>query len=395
MLASLTLALAFVTAAVTSLATPLIALKEADNCDGCHNPGRGQLPVLERRCTLDCQGCHIDPAGAGPRNQWGHYYSQDQLASVNFFKPIDPLKDQSRFDLHYDSRLIQRRTTETTRTFPMSAELSLRVRPFVKYLHLTYQGLLLGRVGDTSFRALRSDERRFREKYSLMIDNLPLNTYARAYRGQPMYGIRRPNHTLWIRERLGLDEFAATDAAEIGMTPNVPFMRASYMLGDPYAEPEDRQRGQSFHGGFRGVTMGWHVNASRWDTASEKARVKMQAIGGGLKPWRFIFMGERNWRDVETEDDPPHADDFSSPATRLHPSSRIDEWTAAFGGIPGVLFGHVTEELHDATTDALRRSIFVDLHPIPFLQIEIWRRFESGTRKLADTLGILHVYADF
>ena len=27
--------------------------------------------------------------------------------------------------------------------------------------------------------------------------------------------------------------------AEIGLTPNVPFMRASYMLGDPYAEPED------------------------------------------------------------------------------------------------------------------------------------------------------------
>jgi hypothetical protein len=29
------------------------------------------------------------------------------------------------------------------------------------------------------------------------------------------------------------------------------------------------------------------------------------------------------------------------------------------------------------------------------LQFELWRRFETGTRKVADTLGILHAYVDF
>ena len=31
----------------------------------------------------------------------------------------------------------------------------------------------------------------------------------------------------------------------------------------------------------------------------------------------------------------------------------------------------------------------------PWVQFEVWRRFESGTRKLADTLLIGHLYFDF
>jgi hypothetical protein len=376
-------------------ATPLLALKETDNCGGCHKPGRPQRNLIWRRCTLDCQGCHIDPAGGGPRSQWGYYYSQDQLAMVNFFKPQDPLDDKSRFDLHYDGRVIQRVTSESDRTFPMSSEFSVRVRPFVEYLHLTYQGLMLGRIGDQSLRATRDDPRRYREKYSVMIDQLPLGVYGRAYRGPPMYGIRRSNHSLWIRERIGLDQFATTEATEVGGTPNVPFMRASMMNGDPYAEPEDRQKGTSFHGGLRGVSFGWHLNGSTWDTESEKAKVSMRALGAGASPWDFIFYGERNWRQVDVFDEPVGADQFASHANRLHPSSEITEWTMAWAGIPGIMPGFVQEEIHDENMDGLRRNVFIDFHPIPFVQFEIWRRFESGHRRLIDTLAVLHLYADF
>jgi hypothetical protein len=377
-------------------ATPLLALKEAENCQACHNKGRSQRPFFERRCTLDCQGCHIDPAGAGPRNAWGYYYMNAELAPVKFYQPQDPLKDASYFDVHADSRIINRRTDDKDRTFPMSAEYSLRVRPFVEYLHFTYQAMLLGRIEDAYLRADRNDPRRYREKYSVMIDKIPLNLYARAYRGPPMYGLRRPNHSLWIRERIGLDQFATTEALEAGGTPNVPFLRYSVMTGDPYAREEDRQKGTTFHGGFRGVTLGWHLNGSTWDSESEKAKIKMRALGGGLKPWKFIFMGERNWRQVEEKVvTPAVASTFESRASRVHPSSEITEWTAAFAGIPGVIVGAVQEYLSDPTNDSQRRSYFVDLHPIPYLQIEIWRRHETGTRSLADTLAIGHLYYDF
>jgi hypothetical protein len=227
-----------------------------------------------------------------------------------------------------------------------------------------------------------------------MIDKLPMNLYARWYRGAPMYGLRRPNHSLWIRERVGLDQFAMTEAMEFGGTPNVPFLRGSVMDGDPYKEPEDRQKGTSSHFGFRGVSYGWHINGSTWDTESEKNKISMRALGAGASPWHLLFMAERNWRKVteKEEIDPTKVTNYFD---RVHPSSQIDEFTAAFTGIPGVIVGHVYEELHDEFTDSHRRSYFMDFHPIPFLQFEIWRRFEGGSRELADYLGIVHLYADF
>lgn len=389
--------IALLLSAVTpAFGTPILALKEAENCQGCHKPGRSQRPFFERRCTLDCQGCHVDPAGAGPRNAWGYYYSQAEMNTFSFIKPIDPLEDKSRFDLHYDGRVITQYFEDEERRFPMANELSVRVRPFVNYLHLTYQALLFGRIGDDTIRTDRGDSQRFREKFSVMIDQLPLNLYARAYRGPPMYGVRRPNHSLWIRSRIGLDQFAMTEAVEFGGTPNVPFLRWSLMNGDPYERPEDRQKGTSFHGGFRGVTLGWHVNGSTWDTKSEKAAVKMRALGAGLKPWKFVIMGERNWREVTTlEPDPVAAVEFSSHAIRVHPSSQIDEYTVAFEAWRGILSGFVLERLTDERNDSLRRSIFADFHLIPWLQFEIWRRYESGTRQAADTLSVLHAYFDF
>lgn len=377
-------------------ATPLLALKEANNCQACHNPGRSQKPFFQRRCTLDCQGCHIDPAGGGPRNAWGSYYVNAQLPALTFYRPQDPLKDRSVFDVHGDARYLRRWAEDGKRDFPMASEYSLRIRPLVETLHLTYQALLLGRIDDSHLRNDRDDPRRYREKYAVMIDHIPLNLYVRASRGQPMYGLRRPNHSLWIRERLGLDQFATTEALEAGGSPNVPFMRASFMFGDPYAKPEDRQRGTTFHGGVRGVTLGWHLNGSTWDSESDKARIKMRALGAGLKPGTFVLMGERNWRKVEekvlTSD---QSLKLRSLAPRVHPSSEITEWTIAFTGIPGVILGGVQEYLIDPTQESQRRSVFIDLHPIPYLQVEVWRRLETGTRRLVDTLATAHLYYDF
>ncbi len=380
----------------TLQATPLLALKEAENCAGCHNPGRSQRPVLERRCTLDCQGCHVDPAGAGPRNQWGYYYSQDQLAAVKLFKPQDPLKDTSRIDLHYDGRLISRNISGgDSRLFPMSNEFSVRVRPFVNYLHLTYQNMLLGRIDDDVFRINSEGDRRFREKYSVMIDALPLNTYVRWYRGQPMYGLQRPNHSLWIRERIGLDQFATTEAYEIGLTPNVPFFRFSQMAGDPYVAESEKQKGYSFHGGLRGVSFAWHLNSSFWDTKSESTRIRMQAIGGGFNLFKTIVYGERNWRSVSGESTTASTTTGNPMHRGIHPSSTIEEWSIAYAGLPGINGGLMYEKLAQRDVESTRRSIFIDVHPVPFVQLEFWRRYEAGATTLADTLAVMHLYADF
>lgn len=378
-----------------SWATPLIALREAQNCGGCHKPGRGQRPLLERRCTLDCQGCHIDPSGGGARNQWGSYYTLDQAAMVSFFEPMDPLQDQSRFDLHADGRIMQwDKASGERQTFPMSWQGTVRIRPLVNYLHFTYSALMLGRIEDRTLRVVSEGSRRYREQFAGMVDNLPFNTYIRAYRGTPMYGLRRPNHSLWIRQRIGLDQYATTEAVEMGGTPNVPFFRASAMRGDPYVPKAYRQKGSSFHGGFRGVTLGWHLNASGWDTQSDLAAVRMQALGAGANIFDFLVYGEQNSRTVKARGELSEELPLQSPL-RVQPSSTIGEYSLAYAGIRGLMFGLVKETFASGSIQSERQSWFVDVHPVPWVQLEIWRRRESGARSMEDTLGILHLLADF
>jgi hypothetical protein len=63
------------------VAEPWISNRFAQNCAGCHAPGRTNRPAIGRRCSLSCQGCHVNPQGGGLRNQYGKWNSQRWLRS--------------------------------------------------------------------------------------------------------------------------------------------------------------------------------------------------------------------------------------------------------------------------------------------------------------------------
>ncbi|MDD9952543.1 MAG: hypothetical protein OXT67_13365 [Zetaproteobacteria bacterium] len=56
-----------------TVAEPWLANRFAQNCAGCHAPGRKNLPPPRRRCTLSCQGCHVNPNGSGMRSFYGKW----------------------------------------------------------------------------------------------------------------------------------------------------------------------------------------------------------------------------------------------------------------------------------------------------------------------------------
>jgi len=371
------------------LATPLIALKEANNCAACHPDGRAQKPVLERRCTLDCQGCHIDPNGGGGRNEWGKYYSQTpgQLNMWATMKADDPAVAKKLISVHTDFRRLIRGQNGKWSTFPMGLDTSVQARPLEK-VRLLAGAVLLGKANDNLMRIV-TDERRFQERYSVMVDDLPLNTWVRYSKDYPVYGIRRPNHSTWIRERIGLDQFAQTEAFTIGLTPNVPFARLSYMTGDPAKDENERQKGTSWHAGFRGVSYAWHVNASGWNTSSDLAKVDMNAFGAGANFFKFITYAEVNSRTVTSNSA------SATEATRVHPSSEISEWTIAYAGLPMTMLGVVAESMEVNSTSSSRMNYFVEMHPYQMIQFEIWHRVETGARSLTDDLVSLKLYFDF
>lgn len=374
------------------IARGIYALQSADDCGACHNPGRSQLPVEQRRCTLDCQGCHIDPSGAGPRNSWGYYYNHARLAAIQVLDPIDPLQDQSRFDVHMDQRQVGRMANGEVHRFPMQAEFSLRIRPFVDHLHFTYQANYFGQSRSTAHPV---QQRQYLSRYSLMLDGLWFNTYLKAFQGIPVYGIRRSNHTRWIRERNGLGIYAHTRGVAIGGTPNVPYMHASYMVGDPTASAEDKQEGVSAHGGLRGVSYAWHINSSYWKTESVKNKIDMNALGIGAKVWPFILAAERNVRVVlDKEVGLREQIQFSSQASRVYPSAVTEEVEIVLAPAAPWMFGVLQEIYQSSSISSKRLSGYIDFNPLPYLQFEVWRRHETGTRDFWDTILVAHLYLD-
>jgi len=69
---------------ITSLALraePWLGNRFAQNCAGCHAPGRKNVPTTQRRCTLSCQGCHVNPNGGGLRSFYGKWNEDRWLKS--------------------------------------------------------------------------------------------------------------------------------------------------------------------------------------------------------------------------------------------------------------------------------------------------------------------------
>ncbi len=80
----------YIAFSLTGYGEPWLGTRFAQNCAGCHAPGRKNLPPVLRRCTLSCQGCHVNPNGGGLRSFYGKWNENFWLRSYRSKKLQQP-----------------------------------------------------------------------------------------------------------------------------------------------------------------------------------------------------------------------------------------------------------------------------------------------------------------
>jgi hypothetical protein len=295
-------ALALVT---TGRTTPMYTARAGRTCDNCHvTPNNWVDPKLsERKCTLSCQGCHVDPAGGGMRTVSGRYYGRATLPMIAYsprptsdwdnnapyvgrrdratsythnipmgpsdfpqtFAYADSINDrwawgspagtpakygfwQGRYEslradplfrVGLDIRLASL-ISGTWLAFPMQADISSVLHP-VRHVTLFANVGARGRTSGYSDTFSDDHSPYFREAF-LMFHEAPYQAYVKAGRFVPAFGLRLDDHTSRIRREFELDGAlpeSRVTGVEIGASPNYPVINVSYFGMTSRTRPPD------------------------------------------------------------------------------------------------------------------------------------------------------------
>ena len=292
----------------TSFSEPWLSTRFAQNCAGCHAPGRENLPAKDRRCSLSCQGCHVNPNGGGVRSFYGKWTEDRWLRSMwskalKHEKPTAPYSSQkydvkgypllvelndtptdekpyrrsgnenvfiktrnqpkripladpyhlrsfTKIDGGGDIRLLSYKVDDQElKNFVMSVDLGLRYRPVYQKLTFVYEARFLGSPFANDFDLLWGTERT-RSAY-VMVSDLPYNLYAMAGYYRPLFGYYTPDHTQ-LSQKITAQALTGSPRAQVlvyksagfGGSPNVPYFALNIIDGRLYGDGDKKDNTQ-------------------------------------------------------------------------------------------------------------------------------------------------------
>lgn len=422
--------------AATSFAIPLYGMSSANECDTCHvEPlGWANPDLSERRCTLDCSGCHVSNAGGGLRYADGQFFGKEILpiwgTRPSSFAPdnderrpkgfpkegrwdwtdgwrgwwageiphteiddrygnIDP-NPKWNFGGDFRFAILNQSTDDGAGgtaselfVFPMQADLYL-LNESVKDLQMYVSVGLQGRkdtdgfsaddLEATDYFAIKELFLKYRYKY---------NSWIRAGRIVPRFGWRTPDHTAFARQDLGFNQNFHAFGAEVGINPNYFYADASIYFSGLDGWPGElgvRGTGSTFNIGYR--DFGWMAGFSGHyfdqNTGSDDAdgdggvRFITAGVNGSLNFNPFIWYGEVNLRRTSIS-----GDDTFDPIMSLVASHEFN-YLITRGLYSKLKYDWFDRGINLKDDHKHRVTLGLDIHPYTFVHLEMLYRLGFG-----------------
>jgi len=262
--------------------------------------GRAE-PYLMVRAGAKCSACHVNQTGGGKRTAFAHIHGKDILQDLDLLPipaGVKPFNGQLNSYVSIGSDLRARNTTifqdrpnaagrvPENRAFRRHVESNdLHLNEFLFYGQVDLWPDIVTLYVDEDFTSGATN----REAFGLIRGFLPWDTYAKAGRLFPAYGLRVQDDQAFIRSRTGFTFQQPDEGIELGTQPGPLFLATSITNGQ--AGDKD------VLATFNGYTLFEDVPVVRSVLAGGSfARVSNKRDLGGIYAgsnlWKFTYLGE-------------------------------------------------------------------------------------------------------
>jgi hypothetical protein len=440
-------------------ALPLYAQRSGRTCANCHvsptleDPGGWDNPqLMERKCTMSCGVCHVDPNGGGLRNTSGRYYGASTLGVLaTQERPYSDLDRELLSDeavWRWRQRLGQEPRGEG-RTVPSDLEEaragvgagqtgnlwamggaaepirmsywdgrygSMNADPRVQLggdarvayytgtgeafpMQLELHGALhpVHHLTASATLAGRRTEEGVRPSFRrlfALIHELPGMSFVRGGAFQPAFGTLLDDHTAPVRtlfEASAAESVNTVVGLEAGTAPNYPFATASVFAHDTslLGSDQDRGYGAAVQGGWRDLTWSLSGHAQiRRRRRLERGDLDAFGIAWGLSPPWSWKAAPLTWLGEVTAGRRAVGEDLAWPIAGMSELSLL------------VRNGVVVKVRSDAWAELTRpgwqqrHGLVLVVSPVPGLTLEGTARFlwTPGGQLRSDSLVQTHLW---
>jgi hypothetical protein len=258
-------------------------------------------PYMMVRSGAKCSDCHTNETGGGKRTAFAHIHAKDILHDLDLLpipagvKPFNGqinqwmsigsdlrVRDDTIFQDHPDAN---GEVPNNTAFRPHVESSDLLVNEFLTYLQVDLWPDVATLYVDENLNGGATN----REAFGLIRGFLPWDTYVKAGRMFPAFGLRLWDDDAFIRSRSGFTFQNPDEGGEIGFAPG-PFFFASTITNGTQGD-KDVQATVNGYGVFQEIPVVKTIMAGA-SFARQSDKRNVAALYAGSNLWKFTYLGE-------------------------------------------------------------------------------------------------------